>query len=86
MLLKVEMEVLCQGSMVVSCRLNDLSFLMTFLLQAKQNLIEVIENFQHERIVLAAKAISEDYAYNIIEDGDVILVYAWYVQLFLSSK
>lgn len=59
---------------------RSLKFLcMVFLLQAKQNLINVIENFQHERIVLAAKAISEDYAYNIIEDGDVILVYAWYV-------
>lgn len=43
--------------------------------QAKENLKTVINQFYRERILLAAKAISE-FAYGIIEDEDLILVYA----------
>ena len=48
--------------------------------QAKNNLIQSIDKFIQERIVLAGVAISETYARTKINDGDVILTYAWYAQ------
>ena len=47
--------------------------------QAKRNLIQSIDKFIQERIVLAGVAISETYARTKINDGDVILTYAWFV-------
>lgn len=44
--------------------------------QAKRNLIQSIDKFIQERIVLAGVAISETYARTKINDGDVILTYA----------
>ena len=52
------------------------------IFQAKRNLSQCIDKFIQERIVLAGVAISETYARTKINDGDVILTYAWYVQLF----
>ena len=48
--------------------------------QAKEHLIESIEKFYNEKIVVAGRAISE-YALNKIANGDVILVYGGYVYL-----
>ena len=47
--------------------------------QAKGNLIKSIDKFIQERIILAGVAISETYARTKINDGDVILTYAWWV-------
>jgi len=47
--------------------------------QAKRSLIQSIDKFIQEKIVLAGVAISETYARTKINDGDVILTYAWCV-------
>jgi translation initiation factor 2B subunit (eIF-2B alpha/beta/delta family) len=39
----------------------------------------VIDDFLRERIILAAQAISTE-ASSKISDGDVILVYSWFVE------
>ncbi|XP_027046644.1 translation initiation factor eIF-2B subunit delta-like isoform X2 [Pocillopora damicornis] len=44
--------------------------------EAKKNLIQSIDKFIQERIILAGVAISESYARTKINDGDVILTYA----------
>jgi len=44
--------------------------------QAKRNLMQSIDKFIQEKIVLAGVAISETYARTKINDGDVILTYA----------
>ena len=49
--------------------------------KAKSKLIKSIDKFIQERIVLAGVAISETYARTKINDGDVILTYAWWVKL-----
>jgi len=50
---------------------------MCSLLQAKKHLIDLINRFIRERIILAGEAISKTYAKSKIHDGDVILTYAW---------
>ncbi|KAK2560072.1 Translation initiation factor eIF-2B subunit delta [Acropora cervicornis] len=45
--------------------------------QAKRCLVDSIDKFIQERIVLAGVAISETYARTKINDDDVILTYAW---------
>lgn len=50
----------------------------TFWLQAKGVLLDAIAKYVREKIVLAAEAISKS-AFEKINDGDVILVYGWYV-------
>lgn len=49
---------------------------MVFILQAKQQLFDLIDDFMKERILLAAQAISTE-ASSKISNGDVILVYSW---------
>jgi len=41
--------------------------------------MQSIDKFIQEKIVLAGVAISETYARTKINDGDVILTYAWWV-------
>lgn len=53
--------------------------LFSSFFQAKKNLVLSIDKFIQERIVLAGVAISETYARTKINDGDVILTYAWFV-------
>ena len=48
-----------------------------FSLQAKRCLVDSIDKFIQERIILAGVAISETYARTKINDDDVILTYAW---------
>ena len=50
----------------------------TCLLQAKESLLRVIDDYINEKIVLADEAISQS-CLKIINDGDVILVHAQYV-------
>jgi len=49
-----------------------------YIFQAKVQLHVAIDDFIKERIVLAAQGISTE-ANTKISDGDVILVYSWYV-------
>ena len=57
------------------------SFVLTgvlYLFQAKSRLLDTIDSYIKERIILSAEAISKyvkDEAK--IKDGDVILVYSW---------
>lgn len=44
--------------------------------QAKSTLLNCIECYINEKIILAAKAIAK-YSIEKINDGDVILVYGW---------
>ena len=44
--------------------------------QAKEKLIERVENFIKEKITLAGEAISKTYAIQKVHDGDVIMTYA----------
>ena len=46
-------------------------------MQAKEKLIERVENFIKEKITLAGEAISKTYAIQKVHDGDVIMTYAW---------
>ena len=55
----------------------SLSEIYSVYFQAKRNLTQSIDKFIQERIVLAGVAISETYARTKINDGDVILTYAW---------
>ena len=55
--------------------------MLFYSFQAKRNLIQSIDKFIQEKIVLAGVAISETYARTKINDGDVILTYAWCVEL-----
>lgn len=45
-------------------------------MQAKSKLLNHIECYINEKIILAAKAIAK-YSIEKINDGDVILVYGW---------
>ena len=56
-------------------------YMLFYSFQAKRNLIQSIDKFIQEKIVLAGVAISETYARTKINDGDVILTYAWCVEL-----
>ena len=48
-----------------------------WLFQAKEKLIERVENFIKEKITLAGEAISKTYAIQKVDDGDIIMTYAW---------
>jgi hypothetical protein len=53
---------------------------MDFLLwKAKEQLLAEIDHYLYEKITMADKEISENYAQTKINDGDVILTYAWSV-------
>ena len=55
-------------------------------LQAKESLLQVIDDYINEKIVLADEAISQSCS-KIINDGDVILVHAQYVtNLIILSR
>ena len=45
--------------------------------QAKRNIMNCIDKFIQEKVVLAGEAISNTYAKTKINDGDIILTYAW---------
>ena len=62
------------ASFLLSCIFNHL--------QAKERLLDCIERFLKERIILPGEAISKTYANTKINNGDVILTYAWYVFKF----
>jgi len=47
-------------------------------IQAKQALVHAINNFIRERIMLAGDAISQETC-SSIRNGDVILIYSWFV-------
>jgi len=64
-------------------RISVWTFLFCYnVLQAKKMLIDGIDRFIQEKILLAAKAISEDACLKIC-DGDVILVYSRCLRLLL---
>lgn len=49
---------------------------LSISVQAKNKLLDCIESYINEKIILAAKAIAK-YSIEKISDGDVILVYGW---------
>ena len=66
----------CFEQSVSSCLSHIPRICYVVSVQAKDRLLEAIDNFYHEKINLAGKAISKE-ARKKIKDGDVILVYAW---------
>ena len=56
-----------------------------FIIQAKKDLLESIDKYVLNNIILAAKQISELTLKKIVND-DVIVVYSWYVQVYTNYK
>lgn len=52
------------------------------VLQAKEILVDAIDRFLKEKIIYADDLIS-DYATSKINNGDVVLTYAWYGSILL---
>ena len=50
---------------------------MLSLHKAKESILECIDSFIREKIVLSGEAISRTYATEKINNGDVILTYSW---------
>lgn len=54
-------------------------------LQAKETILNVIDDYISEKIILADEAISQSCT-KVINDGDVILVHAQYVETSLINS